>query len=223
MATTEIIARIQKLRALAKDKAATEGEIKAAVNAVAGLMAKHRLSEADVAERALEMVESDDCWPPEPRVTKWRVILLNAIAIPSGVMPGAVTYADGKIGMRLVGRAEDVQTAWSLWGWLEPEAVRLSEALPPWFNRSMRKNWIIGFALGLRQQLEKPPVPAADATRALAVTSSRRGEVEAWLREHATGGMKKIGPSKRDIKYGHVMEKGFEAGKSYHLGKKLGS
>jgi hypothetical protein len=237
----EIIDKLQKLRVLAHNKAAMPGEVDAALRAMSALMARYRVSEAELEAAAKKgsVIESEDLWPPAKRVPSWRIILLSALSRPSGCVIHVVAYDDKTRGVRLAGTESDVSIVKSLWSWLEAEAVRLSwgplavypkDIKPKRPKRLMKfqTDWIIGFALGVSQQIEAElqrnasPTPAGSwsggTSAALILIDQRAAEARAFLQHYEPKPMDAFRGQRPDDL---ALARGFEAGERYHLGKKL--
>jgi hypothetical protein len=235
----DIIDKLQKLRILAHNKAAMPGETEAALRAMSALMARYRITEAELEKAGREhstIHETDDLWPPAKHIPSWRIVLLNAIGRPNGVVVHVVAYEDKKRGVRLAGTTQDVAIVKSLWAWLEAEAVRLSwgplaslpkDKRPKRATRlsKFQTDWIIGFAFGVAEQLErelhKPDgtKSQAPASAALVLLDRRRDEAKTWLaRLEDTKPLNALKGQKPDSL---ALSRGFQAGERYHLGKKL--
>lgn len=221
----EIVAKIQGLKKLAENTSATQGEVEAALHAIGVLMARFRLSEDDL-EIPDEMVVSADLWPPAKRIPEWRVIFANALAIPNGCH--LVGYKDDRgRGLCLAGRAKDVEVVMALKAWLEPEVLRMS-GLPPvgLMPKKWRDNWIAGFALGIKHQLDdaaRTESPDVERSMALVLVDERRSAAMAWLIARTGIENKDVSKHKKKSPVREaMMGRGYEAGASYHLGKKLG-
>lgn len=233
----EIIDKLQKLRVLAHNKAAMPGEVEAALRAMSLLMARYRVSEADLdaAVRKHEVTESEDLWPPTKKIPSWRIILLNAIGRPNGVVVAVSAYPDGTRAVRLVGTPPDLALVQSLWSWLEAEAIRLAWGPLAVYPKDIRpkraahlskfqRDWIIGFAFGVAEQLEAALRKTdgvrgqAPETAALVLLDERTTEAKAWLtRELKPTPMNALRGEPNEL----ALARGFEAGERYHLGKKL--
>lgn len=236
----DIIDKLQKLRILAHNKAAMPGEVEAALRAMSALMARYRISEAELeaAGKKSEISESDDLWPAAKHIPNWRLVFLSTIGSVNGVVVHVSVYPNGTRGVRLAGAESDIAIVKSFWSWLEAEAIRLTwgplarfpkDARPKRARRlsKFQKDWLIGFATGVAQQIEgqlRKNAPRARAdwasgSPAMILVDRRLAETRHWLALHQdTTTVNALKGKKADT---DALERGFRAGERYHLGKKL--
>ncbi len=165
--TERLLERARALRAL-RDGAATKGEAEAAAHALAALIEKHRLDEAEAEGQAggvpAEEIVVDEIAPlltykRMSTETAWRFALLEALAEHHGVAVyrRADHYRRSDTGRRTVtyalvlsGRASDIAIVRYMYAWLEADMDRLGNRE----RSNVRTSWLLGFAVGIRDQLK---------------------------------------------------------------------
>ncbi len=168
MATIDnIIARVQKLRALATTS--NEHEAANAASAAAKLIDQHQLSEMDLqvsGEKAAEPVEIIET--PlfrTGRIMLWQDRLSSAIAEHYGVSIYIKSYPlpvdimspqDGRDtdkGLTMVGRPSDAEVVRYMFTWLMPVVVQLTKNNAYGRGMAYSQNYALGVVEGIRTQL----------------------------------------------------------------------
>lgn len=220
---SNIIQRIQSLLALAKSDNLNEAS-SAAAQAEA-MIAKYRLSMADVVSAGGQSAESIGEGEPlmrGARFSKWQ----NRLGVALSKRYGCLVINDGvEHTFRLIGLPSDVEIVRYMFAWIGAEIVRLARD-----ERGMRarNSFCLGavFAIGAALEAAKK---AAEATHAgtsggsaAIVLASRESEARAWLLKLLPGNvrLKRGGhaPSEIDVQ---AHERGIMGGGSLHLGQSL--
>lgn len=161
--TERLLERARALRTL-RDRAGTKGEAEAAAHALAALIEKHRLGDAEAGCLPAEEILVDEVAPlitykRMSTETAWRFALLEALAEHHGVAVyrRADYYRRSDTGRRTVtyalvlsGRASDIAIVRYMYVWLEADMDRLGNRE----RSNVRTSWLLGFAVGIRDQLK---------------------------------------------------------------------
>lgn len=227
-----VLRRIQHLRALANG-ASTDGERDAALNAIAQIIEKHRLSEAELEIRTGSPAESpvrDERFIYDNRFGAWEQRLAIGIAQHHGcrILKEAHKTVPGTTTLRLFGRPSDIGICHGLIGWLRMDLKR--RAYQKFKGKQLpgaERSWLDGAVDGILSQLmkarEAERSQTATMSTALVKLDSRSDEAFAFMKEIVKG----LAPKSRKIKRSRVdidaYESGLEHGENVHLGQHLGS
>ena len=182
MSLDAVIAKVQKLRALATSSNANEAA--AAAAAADKLIQEHRLSEAEIeasADVPFELPDED----PGPLLQQksrqmWKWHLGSVISDHYDVAHYRMSKWDGHA-FKMIGRPSDVATVRYMHAWLTAEIERLARPL----LREMKASFCLGAVLGIRDQLiaSKKTATAAASEGAAIVLASRSEQADAKLTE----------------------------------------
>jgi len=150
-------------------RAATEGEAKAAAFGLGKLLTKHQLDLASIEDDVSQTSAMVDAEPLETfgRMCRWRTELASAVCGHLGVAfwlrtntsrgPG---FFERKVSIIMCGREGDTQAARALYSWLLVESQRICAAKG--YVQKRRNDWLLGFAVGVHEQLREAKKQAAE-------------------------------------------------------------
>lgn len=223
---SDIIRKIQGLLALAKSDNLNEAA--AAMDRAEALIAKHRLSMADVAAssgQSAEQIGEGEVLMTGARFATWRVDLGAAIGHHYGcyvvVDARKKTLVEGREvssqKLRIMGLAADVELTHYMFAWISAVVVRLAA---PEKGRRAKNSFVLGAVEAITAALKasKAKVEKAHDGSAAIELASRADEAKRWCN-------KNLGASKTtysSIRYDpQAHERGIMAGGSIHLGASL--
>ena len=232
----------RRLIALQK-RAATSGEAQAAAAALARLLERHRLTIAEVegaGSAGGPVLVHDRPIYRCKRAETWRWELITALCEHFGVSPwreftrmprgdGSWRIVDSAI--YLCGRVGDVECVRSMYGWLDVEGLRLALLEVPEGRatkrrtRESRRSWLIGFARGIRTQLQKAKAEeqAVPGTSSTAIVKLDQRYDEARSAILADMQDAKNGRKRNARVRGEEFVRGARMGSAIHLGQRIGA
>jgi hypothetical protein len=196
-----VIDKIQALKRLSENEAATPAEAANAAARVQEMMLKHKITEIELGGEGVE----DVCWfKGEPlysakRESTWRIALAIGIAKVNGCCCMLGKLSNGTRRISLVGRASDVEVVRYLYVYLERTIDRLAKrhlsesfsdchsAGPMVRGKSFRLGAVNMVTRRLKEQKAFVEKGAAEAgqSRALTIVDKREAEVETWINKNA--------------------------------------
>lgn len=168
-----ILERIQKLLALGTS--ANEHEAANALGLATKLMEKHSITEAmlPVGKPEEEIRNWEDAlWKGKQRRSQWRIALAGSLAHASY----CEVYTWGSE-IRIIGRANDVQTVRYLFMYCEQEIERLSKQYA-----GNGKGWLMNYKLGCTLAIKNKMDEAQEETRKEMVNQHGKNAVNAIIR-----------------------------------------
>jgi hypothetical protein len=219
----DILKRAAHLQTL-RDRASNKHEAEAAARALAALLDKHQLEEAELkTPTAVEgIVETPDEDPlyAEKRTNPWKMYLATTLCKHYGV---AVLRGRGRNQREkfftMIGRPSDIAIVRYMFAWLSIEATCLLNKEARGRGVVYRRSWMFGFVRGIQEQLTaaRRAAWAHGTSTALTVLGDR--ERLAW--EHAKtiyGNAKVVDPSPK-----RAEAAAYYAGRARGLASKLGN
>ncbi|NUP07781.1 MAG: DUF2786 domain-containing protein [Polyangiaceae bacterium] len=179
MSLEAVIAKVQKLRALAQSSNANE-----AANAAAAadtLIQEYRLSEADLEAKGASGEVPEEAVEPlfdgGARSVSWRRVLAGRLArhydVAAYIERNLLGNRQVDFAYRVVGRPSDVATLRYMFAWLGDEIERLAKAQPA----RERASFALGVVVGISRQLyESRRVANSTATPGAAIVLASRFE-----------------------------------------------
>lgn len=227
MAIDSIIAKVQKLLALANSSNANEAASAAA--AANRLIDQYRLSEADIATDSVEidpMMEDDHFIYETGRIIPWKQSLVTVIAGHYGcAVFNSVTYPTGRKVSRfkLVGRKSDIAIVNYMFSYLSTECMRLCEKEAYGQGKVFAASYCAGFVAGIRQQLSESRKEAEKVATSTAIVAINNRQKEAADFMNSLYRLKSVkGGSSARTDYG-AFSAGMRQGRNTHLGSGLNS
>ena len=224
---TSVIAKVQKLLALANSSNINEAA--AAAAAANKLIDQYRLSEADFATTESELdplIEDDGFIYETGRITPWKSSLVVLLAKHYGcAVFNSAHYPNGRQVSRykLVGRTSDIHIAKYMFNWLVLECQRLSENEARGKGRVFASSYCQGFVAGIRQQLNKSREEAKQNASENSIIKINSREQEATDMMHKLHALRsKASKSSSQIDY-NAYSAGKDRGNSIHLGQSMTS
>lgn len=139
-----ILERARQLRVLS-ERGGTPAEAQAAARALARVMQRHQIDEADLAEFE-EVFGSSDSVVIGHRIARWRYILFNGVCRSLGVASYQIIPARGPRSLRMHGTDSDIASARLLYERIEDACTRLSRSACQGRGRTVARQWRNGFA-----------------------------------------------------------------------------
>lgn len=220
-----VIAKVQKLLALAKSSNANEAA--AAANAANRLIDQHRLSMADLASDATEvdpMMEDPGVLYETGRVVPWKEALASNLARHYGcaIWINSVYPKGRKVSRyRLVGRKSDLAIVNYMYAYLSAECARLCEKEAHGRGKVFANSYCVGFVAGIREQLaasRKEAEKEATGTAIVAI-NNRHKEADAFMR--TLYNLRTVRSSTQAQTDYRAFNAGLQQGRNTHLGAGL--
>jgi len=196
MALDELIAKVQKLRRLATNAAATEHEAAAAAAAADRLIQEHGLQEAqlqadsgEVGERPDEDRDAFARW--DGSVPQWQLSLAVQLIRHYNCACYRTPGKRGRWGtsLHVIGRPSDVSTARYMYSWLVLEIERLAKRFSgqgkAWINsyKHGASRGVLDAMYHAKKTAREEARAAAPQSAALAIFDRRQSEAEERLKE----------------------------------------
>lgn len=232
-----IIDRVNNLLKLASNSASNINEAAAATKAAELLIAKHRISEAELqskTDKKSEPVRDSNVLYETARVTKWKVGLVNLLsehygcAVYNDLIRGASEKGNAVSRYRLVGQQSDIDLTRFMFGWLTNEIERLSRLNCKGQGKIAAQSYCEGAVIGVKVQLKSAREEAVNEaktsgqTTALLALDSRLEESISYMKNLVPGLRTVYSKSYRQIDK-DAYHAGERDGKKIHLAKGLGA
>lgn len=194
MTHAEIISRVQKLLALANDKAASEGEIANALALAHRLMQKHRIEEVELdaasKDSGFEIIDESFAFMGN-KYSDWKAFLAHIIARHNG----CYVWLDSKH-IKVAGRPEDAQVARAMYKFVAHQIMALAKMHSGQGAKFLRA-WRPGVVFTIDKRLKTVTEEFTKST-ALVVVNQRSNEVEEFVKEKLDLGARRRSSTRYD-------------------------
>jgi hypothetical protein len=222
----DVIARARKLIQL-RDRTTSAGEAQAAAKALAVLLDKHRLEEAEIELGTEPSLSAEGFSVDEKplasyrRAERWRINLAVVLARHFSVAIWRRSVL-GKHSIHMCGRLGDVAMLREMYRWLADDIPRLCANECKGEPFAVRWSWRSGFVLGLTESLAaaRSAAVAEHRNAKMAMVLARRAaDAEAFLERHLCGTLRASCAQRSGVKADQdAWARGYAAGRARTVG-----